>query len=430
MNALRSLRGARALAVAGTGLLALALVPTSATAADGEHDAVSDARLAVACMTGDQIDVYLRFHVDAAADAPEEARVMAGQASAALHGDPDDYFEFPLEPEGLFPITESGDYEVDVSDDALRSILEDDHLTATLLYGDGEVAATVSTVVECYDVETEISDIDVTVRATVPTTIRLREHVTLGGSGETASGDTPRQAWVVSPGLVWDADGRGDDTLDDLVLEPAVQSALGASLANQVLTLRATTAGVYDLEWGLVTTPIEDEGWTGGYGDRHGPAALRIRVIDRPVHPDESALTAATKGAIDAPPAATAGATTTLTLPGQGGEYVDVWLHSDPVHLGLVQVPASGVLSITVPASAAVGDHRVIVTDPVGGLIGWDEMRVTQAAAGGGGNRVPRGATGLDEGAGSPLPAAFVALLAAAAAAGAAAYGRERRRQH
>lgn len=439
MDARRGLRGARALVVGGAVLIALSVVPAGATAVDWEYDQVSDFSLTAACMTGDQIGTYVRFHLEAGADTPEAGRIMSAVGTNAYHGLDEERYEFQvLRSEGVpyFPLDEnvSGDHEIDLARSVMRSVLEQDHLTVTLYYGDGTVAATDSVVVDCFNEggDTEVSDIDVTVRATVPTKIRLREYVRL--SGVDAAGDTPRQAWVVSPGIAWDADGRGDDTLDDLVLEPAVQSALGATLADQVLTLDATTAGVYTLEWGIVTTPIDSGEWTGGYGDRHGPAALRINVIDQPILPAESALTEDARGSVAAPDAVAVGSAAQLDLgDAAGGEYVDVWLHSEPLYLGLMQVPADGKLPIVVPVSLAAGEHRVIVTDPIGNLVGWDDTTVTRPGTSGGtgstSNRVPRGATGLDEAPTSPLVAPVVAVLVAAGGAAAfAGYRLERRR--
>lgn len=437
----RSRPGTRVLVAGGIALLTLALAPTGAVAAGDDHDVVSDFVLSTACMTGDQIRPFLSFHLEAGADTPASGRVVSGGGSIQFPGDEpyefqlmhdDAWYEaagqepvWPYSP--YFPLGDdaSGDFLINLDNSVARSLMETDHIAVALYYEDGSVAAADQLTVNCFneDGDTQLSDIAVTVRTGVPATVRLREYMLL--SGVDGDGDTPRQAWVASPGLAWDADNRDADTLDDLVLQPAARTALGASLANQVLSLNATTAGDVALEWGAVTTPLGDE-WTGGYGDRWGPAALNIHVIDGPVLPSDSAITESSRGSVAAPATVQAGASASLVLGADAaGEYVDVWLHSDPVYLGLMQVPADGVLPVTVPGAAAAGDHRLIVTDAIGTLIGWDDVTVTRAGSastggdGTGTNRVPRGATGLDEAPVRPALPTVLALAVLASGAGA-----------
>ncbi|GAA1704680.1 hypothetical protein GCM10009808_23310 [Microbacterium sediminicola] len=52
------------------------------------------------------------------------------------------------------------------------------------------------------------------------------------------------------------------------------------------------------------------------------------------------------------------------------GQYVGVWVHSTPQNLGWFLVDASGAISVTIPADLEVGDHRIVVVDSSGALIG------------------------------------------------------------
>jgi len=227
--------------------------------------------------------------------------------------------------------------------------------------------------------------------------VRLLEQVTFPGLGA----DGVAQSWVASPDKAWDADGRDADALDDLVLDPATSAALGATLTDSVLTINATTAGDYTLQWGVVTSPdaYDVPGWTGGYGDRWGPGTITVHVIDAPILPADSQIVDGAQGSVTVPTSATAGTSTTLSLgDDQAGRYIDVWLHSDPVYLGLYQISADGTVTLTVPSSMVTGNHKVIVTDEAGEFVGWNNLEVTAAeAATSAGNVVPRAATGLDE---------------------------------
>ncbi|MBG6238910.1 5'-nucleotidase [Mycetocola sp. CAN_C7] len=66
------------------------------------------------------------------------------------------------------------------------------------------------------------------------------------------------------------------------------------------------------------------------------------------------------------------------------GKWVTVWLHSEPVMIsdGLVQVDADGQVTVTVPADAPIGDHRLVVLDADGNVISWSEVSVVAAAPG------------------------------------------------
>lgn len=67
------------------------------------------------------------------------------------------------------------------------------------------------------------------------------------------------------------------------------------------------------------------------------------------------------------------------------GDWVAAWLFSDPVLLGgdWVQVAADGTIAVTIPSDTTVGAHRLAVFDAAGDVIGWEQLQVTAAAAGG-----------------------------------------------
>lgn len=128
-------------------------------------------------------------------------------------------------------------------------------------------------------------------------------------------------------------------------------------------------------------------------------------------------LTDAARGSVDAPAAAAAGQTVTLYVGTQyAGDTVGVWLHSTPIWLGAHVVSAAGTVTVTLPAGVAPGEHRLVVLDADGNVIGWTEVTVTG----------PLAATGAD---GAGL-AATAGLAAALIAAGALAVVLRRRRAH
>ncbi|SEA53509.1 ExeM/NucH family extracellular endonuclease [Leifsonia sp. 21MFCrub1.1] len=60
------------------------------------------------------------------------------------------------------------------------------------------------------------------------------------------------------------------------------------------------------------------------------------------------------------------------------GEWVSVWLYSKPQNLsgGWVQVPADGVLTLTLPKDAGNGQHKLSVQDASNQVIGWTTLKV------------------------------------------------------
>lgn len=63
------------------------------------------------------------------------------------------------------------------------------------------------------------------------------------------------------------------------------------------------------------------------------------------------------------------------------GTWVSAWVHSTPQKLGggWMQVPASGQLTVTLPADLPAGEHRIAVQDANGDVIGWTAITVAAA---------------------------------------------------
>ncbi|MEC5185759.1 putative ABC transporter-associated repeat protein [Cryobacterium sp. MP_3.1] len=63
------------------------------------------------------------------------------------------------------------------------------------------------------------------------------------------------------------------------------------------------------------------------------------------------------------------------------GDWMSVWLHSDPTWLGWKQVGASGAVQVRLPADAATGIHKLVVKTQGGPLFGWDALSIAAAVA-------------------------------------------------
>ena len=97
---------------------------------------------------------------------------------------------------------------------------------------------------------------------------------------------------------------------------------------------------------------------------------------------DESLLVEEARHGVDAPGTVAPGATFSVAVPGHAGETVRVWLHSTPILLGTVRVAANGSASVTLPADAPTGNHKIVVQAIDGSLVGWDTVRVAATNAG------------------------------------------------
>ncbi len=94
--------------------------------------------------------------------------------------------------------------------------------------------------------------------------------------------------------------------------------------------------------------------------------------------PDAGALTEAVRGGVSlSAPNLAPGGQVTVTVPGAPtGHWLSAWLLSDPVDLGWKQVNAEGAFAIAVPPGTVTGDHRLVVRDRAGALIGWTPLAV------------------------------------------------------
>lgn len=153
----------------------------------------------------------------------------------------------------------------------------------------------------------------------------------------------------------------------------------------------------------MVAGPPGNPGGPDGPGTPGEPGDPGLPGTGGAGAPAESALTDVTRGGITAPDAVTAGSSITIGVgASRAGSSVDAWLFSTPMHLGTKVVSTAGAITVTVPADAPAGQHRLVVTDASGAVIGWVPLEV-RAASG------PLAVTGLDLG--PTLPFALGALL-------------------
>ncbi|UFU03223.1 hypothetical protein LQF12_01010 [Ruania suaedae] len=125
--------------------------------------------------------------------------------------------------------------------------------------------------------------------------------------------------------------------------------------------------------------------------------------------PDED-LGEDVRGDVSVPASAERGETIEVRVPSAAGDDVHVWLQSEPVLLASGPVSAAGIISVTIPADAELGDHRIVVQTDDGALIGWAPLEIVEAPTTGG--SADGDHDGLaDTGAGG-LPLALVALSA------------------
>lgn len=61
------------------------------------------------------------------------------------------------------------------------------------------------------------------------------------------------------------------------------------------------------------------------------------------------------------------------------GERLAVWMYSEPVRLASGAASAAGAITVTIPTDAALGAHRIAVYSASGELLGWADIRITDA---------------------------------------------------
>ncbi|WP_167132097.1 ExeM/NucH family extracellular endonuclease [Paramicrobacterium chengjingii] len=127
---------------------------------------------------------------------------------------------------------------------------------------------------------------------------------------------------------------------------------------------------------GIATSAGDGDGTDDGDDDGGADAG-------EPVPVDDSDLTADVEGGISVPSTLVRGETYSVTVEGEISAAVAVWLHSDPVLLsdGYVEVTGDGTVTVTVPAEAPLGEHRVAVVTESGDVVGWQAVTVTDAGA-------------------------------------------------
>jgi 5'-nucleotidase len=92
------------------------------------------------------------------------------------------------------------------------------------------------------------------------------------------------------------------------------------------------------------------------------------------------------------------------------GTYVSAFMYSTPVALGgWLLVDANGEVEVMLPANAPAGDHRIVVQDASGAVIGWAAVTVTAGSVTG--TATGRGGDDLASTGVELAPAALVALL-------------------
>lgn len=246
-------------------------------------------------------------------------------------------------------------------------------------------------------------------------TITVTRHavvgaVSLGGAAEVGATLTAQ----VEEGDPADAVLAYAWTRDGQPIESATAAAYTATEADLGHELRAVvTASADGFASGTATSAAVvvvaapgnpgNPGGPGGPGTPGEPGNPGEPGTGGAAAPAESALTDATRGGITAPSVVTAGSSITIGVgASRAGSSVDAWLFSTPVHLGTKVVSAAGEITVSIPVDAPTGQHRLVVTDASGAVIGWVPLEV-RAASG------PLAVTGLDLG--PTLPFALGALL-------------------
>ncbi|WP_295819148.1 TIGR03773 family transporter-associated surface protein [uncultured Microbacterium sp.] len=119
------------------------------------------------------------------------------------------------------------------------------------------------------------------------------------------------------------------------------------------------------------------------------PAGCFTAAAGEPTAPDrqpiaEDRLTTAAQGGVqvlDGQPGLLPGQLVTVQVSRErAGQWVSVWLRftpgTDPRWLGWARVGSSGAVQVRLPADAALGGYRLVVSSREGALIGWDALAV------------------------------------------------------
>ena len=223
----------------------------------------------------------------------------------------------------------------------------------------------------------------------------LQEHDDLTPSFESRSAQvTGVPASVVAGGSVT-VDVAGLDLTSlgspaNTTLEPSIGDtayppvAVANGAATVTLTLPNDRAGALELvleapdSGTVVRVPLNVVPGSGGELPSTGPG------VETPA--PESALTTALQNAIQVLGGTSVqpGATVTIHVGEQyAGDWVSVWLRSEPLLLGWYRVDALGTVTVTLPAGVS-GAHRLVVQDADGNVIGWQQVQIGALPATGG----------------------------------------------
>ncbi|MGN5732774.1 fibronectin type III domain-containing protein [Arthrobacter psychrochitiniphilus] len=95
---------------------------------------------------------------------------------------------------------------------------------------------------------------------------------------------------------------------------------------------------------------------------------------------DPQTLNEANRGGVLAPASATAGQNIEVSLGSEAaGSKVWAWLYSTPTLMGNFTANEAGTFTARVPVDASLGQHRIVVQDSDGSLLGWASLQVVAA---------------------------------------------------
>ncbi len=113
-----------------------------------------------------------------------------------------------------------------------------------------------------------------------------------------------------------------------------------------------------------------DDSETGGVSIRTGA----VDCVALPVAVDDAELTDDARGSVAGPGSADPGTIIEVSLGVSGaGLEVNGWLHSTPQWLGTATADETGAVRLLLPADID-GEHRIVITDANGVLLGWDDL--------------------------------------------------------
>lgn len=117
-----------------------------------------------------------------------------------------------------------------------------------------------------------------------------------------------------------------------------------------------------------------------GTGDPGSPGVGAEKPATAPAAAPASALTAALENLITSNDRSLSAGETIRIFVGEqyAGDWVQVWLYSDPVLLGggWLQVDPTGYVTVELPDELPAGAHRLAVLDADGNVIGWQSVTV------------------------------------------------------